>query len=550
MKKRTAVIFCLIFLLIPTYFIISFLSSGKQTPINFRDITKTVVVSSNSFVYEIDFDESDPQTTLFFRMFENKEKVASIPKDILKLTPYNVSFISDGYSSDFEYYLTKNADKCYIVRRSGISVNYYRINTELGDEFISSAYCEGIYDNSAIPSVMIDSRYATATSGEWYYQTVSGDYKMARELQIPGEIPDIGSLCTDFSLVFSETPDEITLSVYDKSSGEQLYSGSADGFSSNILDENINVKLVISANYNQGKEAYGSIEYSAYAKLFAPLFFYISEPQVKEGGIVVLTVKNVLEPDSIEFSSEPALESKPVFFKDGDYYRALLPVPMDCVQSNESYKLIIKADRSVKEANLLIMNSDYDSVKIVGVTQETLKAVGVKDQPYTSLYAQISDSIKKNTDFNTLYARGAFSSGYENGIHRSYYGTAIEYTKLPEKVYTSYDHAYVGNQTDAITAMNAGKVVFVGNTAYTGGLIIIEHGYGLLSWYWNIGTVSPDISLGKTVKKGDIIGYNGGGGLSEEYKGKSISCHIALTVFDTPIDEKGLISTGLIIQDK
>ncbi len=548
--KRTATVFCLIFLLIPTYLILSFLFSGRKTPISFRDITKTVITSSNSYVREINYDENNSDTTLFYRMLENKTQVASIPSGILKLTPYKVSFVSDGFTSDYEYYLSSSPDRLYIIQRSGVSVIYYKIDKEIGDEFLRSDFSEGVYASSVIPSLLIDSRNVMPGDVNWLYKAANDEFRTAKENEVSEFIPDIGALSSDFKLVFSSEPSSISLKVTDREKNELLYSGTASEFRALTVSDNLSVRIDINAVYDKGGEAYGNIDYSVYAKLYAPLYFFISEPQVKEGGVVVLSAKNVINSESLRFESEPAFDYKPVFYNDGDYYRALLPVPRECVESSLSYKLKLSADGTTKEVTLLILNSSYDSVKISGVSAGTLNSVGVKDQPYTELYAAISSTISKYTDFGRSYVSGNFSSGYEKGIHRSSYGTSIEYTKLPGKVFISEDHAYVGNKTDPITAMNNGKVVFMGNTGYTGGLIVIDHGFGLLSWYWNIGTFSSDIMLGGNVEKGALLGYNGGGGLSEQYNGKNNSCHIAVTVFDRPIDEKYLISGGLKIDNK
>ena len=84
--------------------------------------------------------------------------------------------------------------------------------------------------------------------------------------------------------------------------------------------------------------------------------------------------------------------------------------------------------------------------------------------------------------------------------------------------------------------MAPGKVVYIGKTAYTGGLVVVDHGMGLLSWYWNLSEKSVKVVVGQDIAEGTVIGRNGGDGLTEVYDGENISIHIALTVYDVPVD--------------
>jgi murein DD-endopeptidase MepM/ murein hydrolase activator NlpD len=62
----------------------------------------------------------------------------------------------------------------------------------------------------------------------------------------------------------------------------------------------------------------------------------------------------------------------------------------------------------------------------------------------------------------------------------------------------------------AVPAVAAGKVVYVGTTAFTGNLVVVDHGYGLMSWYWNMASVS--VAKDDMIEKNDTVGTVGSTG--------------------------------------
>ena len=61
-------------------------------------------------------------------------------------------------------------------------------------------------------------------------------------------------------------------------------------------------------------------------------------------------------------------------------------------------------------------------------------------------------------------------------------------------------------------ATNHGRVLFADYMIGTGNTVIIEHGYGLKSWYYHM--VSLNTKTGDMVQKGDVIGLVGSTGFS------------------------------------
>lgn len=63
-----------------------------------------------------------------------------------------------------------------------------------------------------------------------------------------------------------------------------------------------------------------------------------------------------------------------------------------------------------------------------------------------------------------------------------------------------------------IPAANSGKVIFTGNIGIYGGIVILDHGFGLVSLYGHMSSI--DVADDQMVAKGDIIGKTGLSGLA------------------------------------
>jgi murein DD-endopeptidase MepM/ murein hydrolase activator NlpD len=91
--------------------------------------------------------------------------------------------------------------------------------------------------------------------------------------------------------------------------------------------------------------------------------------------------------------------------------------------------------------------------------------------------------------------------------HRSY----VYQNKVIDQAYhMGIDLASISHSP--IPAANSGKIIFVGNIGIYGNIVIIDHGFGLLSLYGHMSSIG--VKKGQLVAKGDIIGKTGSSGLA------------------------------------
>ena len=276
-----------------------------------------------------------------------------------------------------------------------------------------------------------------------------------------------------------------------------------------------------------------------------PPEFYLNTGEITDGGIVVLSGVNVTDPDDCKITVAPT-EGKnaasytytPKFFRDGDHVRALIPVSIDFRNGECDYTVTVTTGQNAYTMQFTAKAAGEASPATKNIGMDIYLPAGsqVMEDPYDVLYEKIAGAISSVTDFSTGDMAGEFVNsckGYE-GI-RGVYGTIINYATLGVSV-VSHDNYWAGNKYTTLYAMHSGRVVYVGSASYTGGLVVVDHGHGLLSWYWNLRTIEPTITVGVTVESGDTIGNIGGGSFSEVYNNTYISAHTALTVFGTPVN--------------
>ena len=91
-----------------------------------------------------------------------------------------------------------------------------------------------------------------------------------------------------------------------------------------------------------------------------------------------------------------------------------------------------------------------------------------------------------------------------------------------------------------VGAINNGRVIYTGTTSLTGKLVVIEHGYGLKTWYAHLSEVS--VNVGDTVTTGQAIGKTGTTGFAM-YSG----VHLGMTVGNVPVSPYKTWESGVEI---
>lgn len=90
--------------------------------------------------------------------------------------------------------------------------------------------------------------------------------------------------------------------------------------------------------------------------------------------------------------------------------------------------------------------------------------------------------------------------------------------------------------------MSSGKVVYKGACDVLGNFVVVDHGYGLKTWYAHLSEIS--VSVGDIVTTSQTLGKTGNTGFTLENR-----IHVEFTVFDVPVAPFSLWDEGLIVSN-
>lgn len=262
-----------------------------------------------------------------------------------------------------------------------------------------------------------------------------------------------------------------------------------------------------------------------------PAELRLSSTEINPGELLVLSADNLNADEPLKIETD--LDFKPTPFQYGNKQIVLLPV---------SY--YNKPDKV------------YQIKAMVGETAHSY-AVKVKDKAFTTQYLTIDTKVAAETRndksakeveeiVNPLkpvsdpepYWTGKFLMPVKNGrVTEADFGKS----RYVNNSKTSYRHngLDIGQDKGApVMASNSGRVLLAKFLIGTGNTVIIEHGFGLKTWYYHMDELS--VKTEDWVIQGDIIGKVGSTGFST-----SPHLHFSASVNGVFINPITLINEGI-----
>lgn len=227
----------------------------------------------------------------------------------------------------------------------------------------------------------------------------------------------------------------------------------------------------------------------------------LSNRIIELGEVLVLHISNV---ESSEVVADTDLPHNSLFYPDGDGLTVLLPISYNETPGN--YNLSIQArdktfdytimvvDREFEVQNLTISEATAGSTNTAEANQEweqkiePLKMLASPDKYWEGQFMQpVQGEI--TTEFGSIrYTNGSASSTRHSGID------------------------IAAAQGTPVAAANNGKILFADFLQLTGNTVVIDHGFGLKSFYYHMDSLN--VKEGDMVKTGDIVGAVGSTGYS------------------------------------
>ena len=557
MKNKLLIALCVAALFIPTYIAVIYYFSVQGAPIDIKAVNKMELTDTDgqtfSFVKKegtsskneehVKLDE-DP-IGFFMEMNAAAKSEDALPAPLVGTSCFTARYFIYDRESLFQYYFTDNPSSAYYVDDNNEA---FRIGEEYASEFLLSRYALSLYPASKVPTMTVSSQELLPMSMSWRYINYRGDYAAVdAETLETYAIPTFSLVGGALNIAFDNQPDYMFVTITE--GGAEIFSDVYENINSINLHENPTVNVRIDSKWYESAErgSGGEASYSFYANVTAQPAFYLGETTIEPGEFVVLTGKNVLNINDIQFSSTPDIGFTPVFYQDEKYVRALIPISYDLPE------VLAMAESSQVDSisfTFTITTSGVSQVINLNVNDKKFKsqsydiAADIVQMKRTTASLTAFEKAMANTYANseaTRYFDGVFQQGDEGNDAQVKTGFGVY--RILRSVGETYRHQgvdFIVGATETVVAVNAGKVIYVGEQVLSGKMVVIDHGWGLKSTYCHLSSIR--VKEGDIVSTGSELGTVGATGFTSD-----IRLHVGMSVFNVPVCAYPLWEEGVVM---
>ncbi len=524
MKNKLILILVLLLCFIPSAVAYASYQQTQNAPVDAKTAVKISINDINQKNITLEKieeeDEADTLIDFFMKLKTKAQQIPALPDSLLGQKCYHVTISNNVQDEEYDFYFSTDPATNYFRSADGTT---YKIAEDDAKAFITSQYAESLYTEAAMPVLTLSGSYdVTPDEAAWLYINYNGEYVDAETAGLVYNGLESYELDGGLNLAFDVAPDYCKVIVTDADSNI-LYDGSLADLGTNFrADTTRQVTVDVHAKwYEDPTRTYsGEIRYLFNSLVTAPAEFWLGMDSVDAGKFVAITAENVTRPEKITFTSSMLGNPSPVFYPAGENLAVgLLPVTADIPSGTYTLTLAyggISEDLVLNVVNEGRKTSYVDLAQSVIDTYMTDAAVSAFNTKAEELMAVGSDQ---------RYFSGSFLEGITGTLRRGF-GRDIYLNAASEPSYTTNGVDYAAAAGTDVAACNAGVVVFAGNLDYTGYMVVIEHGWGLKTWYYNLGTV--DCAVGDTVERGAKIGTAGQTGFACQ-----TGAHICMSVGST-----------------
>ena len=535
-KQTVLTILCIVIVFIPTYIAITYFSIRSNALKGNR--YEVEITAYNGAVVAIEPSEVDNVAKTVLKMNSKLKATVGIDTNALPEKYYDIKVTDNGVVHDYRYYFSLDKNKRSLVK--DINETFYYLDFNDAKAFLSRECSYMFYENSSLPTLSIFGGDDVApVEAEWKFKAVSGSFVNTPNIELSSG-DDVYAMSGKNKLSFSITPDTCTIKVY-RDGTEILKTSDLSAIPYNELDS-ASMSFVISAEWTSSSQYRGSAEYRFSSSIGKAPEFFIGSTTIESGEFFVVAGTNISAPQKIVFSSSPEINYTPVFFSEGDCVYALIPIDKELLPKDMdhiNYTFTFKYGDAVTEIN----------------TTVTKRSAGIQDREYNCDNISVSRNDKTIAEYNKLLTE----IGSKSEQVRYFGSEFINYETLYDDAITimlGFGHNRIPSNGDAafrldgvdyilaagvdIPAIAAGKVVYTGSSALLGNFVVVDHGFGLKTWYCHLSDVIS--TVGKVVAKGETVGKAGNTGYTN-----STGIYLITTVMDVPVSPYPLQEEGLVL---
>ncbi len=525
MKNRLILAIVILLCFIPTAVAYANYQKIQNAPVDESNAVKISIDDLNgknhTLVKESDGDEADTLIKFFVELQDNASQIVALPDSLMGEKCFNVTLSTNVRDESYEFYFSTDPTTSYYRSNDGKT---YKIAEEDAAEFIICEYAQSLYDTSVLPTLTLSQSYeVTPDSAVWQYKNYTGAYVEADVSERVLNDTELYEIEGGLDLEFDAAPDYCSVKISDEA-GNLLYDNPLSDIALFSLDHTKTLTLEVKAKWYEdpSRSFCGELDYTFKSLVTAPAEFFLGMTSVEAGKFIAVTATNVSHPENIRVESSMANTPEIKFYAaENNMAVGLFPVAVDTPSG--MYTITFTYGGMTQDSILTVENggekiSTYtvpDSIISLYHTQAVI-------EEFSKTASEIMSSSSDKRYFSGYFLEGI---GGDSILLRGF-GRDIYLNGSSTVSYRNNGVDYRAAEGTSIVACNAGKVVYAGLLDYPGYIVVIDHGYGLKTWYYNMGSFT--VSVGDEVSRGDIIGTAGKTGFTGE-----TGAHIAMSVGET-----------------
>ena len=530
-KKTLIFIVVLLLCFIPSAIAYGNYQKTQNAPVDEATAVKISIDDINgknyTLVRERDGAEADKLIKYFLDLKKNATQIVALHDSLMGEKCYNVTLSTSVRDESYEFYFSPDPSTCYYRAHDGKT---YKIAEDDAVEFIASEYAESLYSTSALPVLTLSNKHSvTPDTATWQYKNYTGGYAQAIVDDKVNNTVEFYEIEGGLDIRFDTMPDYCNVKITDDE-GTELYNNPLSDMFMFSLTKTETLSIEITAKWYEdpSRSFSGELGYKFTSMVTAPAEFYIGMQSVESGKFVAITATNVTHPENIRVSSDIKGTADIKFYKAEDNM-AIGLFPIDVDTPSGMYTVTFSYAGTTQESTLTVENGG-EKVSTYTVPEAVISLYHTKSaiEQFTKAATDIMSKSEETRYFSGHFLQGV---GGTSTLLRGF-GRDVYLNGASTAAYRNNGIDYRAVEGTDVIAWNAGKVVYSGMLDYSGYIVVIDHGIGLKTWYYNMGSCT--VNVGDTVARGDKIGTCGKTGFTGE-----VGVHVAMSVgktFVSPYD--------------
>ena len=309
----------------------------------------------------------------------------------------------------------------------------------------------------------------------------------------------------DFAAANGKQPDYLQLTA--TVNGEQVYAGAPKGLFSAVSynkDTVLSIHMESKWYESESNESYGEAVYDFSMLFDIPATYKLIDAGLKQGEFTIIRVTDGND-DEVITASADFMERPMTAFAYGNKKFIYIPIRCDAQVGVQPITVTSSAESGEISLDFRVTDANFKSEQLSYHANVIELNTAKSREEYASLLSDLAG--KAGTE--RLWS-GKFTSPVEGGKVVAPFGTVMEYTGFDsERARGVYLSAPSGS---SVKASNNGVVVYAGTSDYLGNAVIVDHGLGVFSYYFHLGSVS--CAVGDPVTQATILGTIGTSGVT------------------------------------